>query len=187
MFSGKYYRHFFKLALFVIVALHLSGCETFGWLKEEEEDEPRKVVAFYARADAGRTDAMNIEVEARVDGKPYTLQLQKIPLMTSERITKIKALPNGRGGYLLKMYLDIHSKIRWQGDSVKYHGMPVVVMVDNKPVSWWQVQSMPSAQDYIIVDCNLKKELAEEIAAASENNYKKLSQREWLDFIKKDE
>lgn len=183
MFSKKYYRQFFKLTVFTILATIFSACSTTeSWFEEDEDEKVRKVIAFHPRAIAGATDPMNIVVQGKAaNGQQVDIKLKKIPLITSKRFKKIEAEKKANGKYRLKMYLDQHAKIRWQADSVKHHGVPIVVMVDDKPFAWWQVVEMARAQELIVVDCNLSKEMAEDIAAASENNYRKLNNKKWLD------
>lgn len=185
MVSKKYYRHIFKLTFFVLAGFYFSGCETTNMFKEKEEEKVRKVIAFHARAEAGRTDPMNIVVKAKSNGKTVDIKLQKLPLITSERFSKVEAVKKEDGTYSLRLYLDKHAQIRWQADSVKYQGMPIVVLVDDKPFAWWRVEEMADAHDFFTVDCSLPKELAEDIAAASRNNYIKLSHREWLESMDK--
>lgn len=181
MFLIKYYRKMTNIVTLAATVMLLQGCLTLDFWNEEEEKPVVNKVSLHALAGEGRSDSMNMVVKSK---KGMEVKLERLCLIDSERFPMIEALPQKDGTCFLKVYLDRHAQIRWQSISAMNNGRAVAILIDGKPITWWRVSAIPRSVEYIIIKRPFPKILAEEIAEASENNYKQLNPRDMIENLR---
>lgn len=181
MFLTKYYRKIANMVTLTATVMLLQGCMSFDFWNDEDEKPVEKKVSLHAMAGKGRSDSMNMVVKSKT-GTEVTLE--RLCLIDSERFPKIETVPQNDGTSFLKVYLDKHAQIRWQSISAMNNGRAVAILIDGKPVTWWRVSATPRSVEYIMIKRPFPKTLANEIAEASENNYKQLNPRDMIENLR---
>ncbi|MGL4855029.1 MAG: hypothetical protein ACRC37_07235 [Lentisphaeria bacterium] len=178
MFFRKFYKGLIKHSFLCgLVVLVLTSCA------KEEDQKPYKQFSMYPLADGGRSGALLKQLKyVAMDGSEHNIAVQRVPVLSAERIPKIETEKNDDGTYSLKLYLDPHAMLHWPAFSAQHNGEPMIVSVDEQIIARWSCESFnPSYSSYVLIDCGFTEQEADDIASNAANNYKKLNRRSWID------